>query len=289
MSTSPCGTGDELLIWGGGRVTMHEHPDQVGTGPEGELDSSRIVSGAASFDDGARYDPSTREWARISAAPFESRYGDAAVWTGSQMLVWSPRNHTSQLWAYDPGLDSWTALATPPFEHTPDAEPVWTGEELLVWGGVDHQPSLPTQGGCLRPRDRHVAGARRIPVVGPAVALAGVDRAGAHRLGRHRSGARRLRRRRRVRPWHRHLADDRRQSTPRTCPAARCMDGAGDVGVGRTGRVDRRCRLRPRHRLVASVGVGADRVGAVRAGPRLDRHGVRHPRCRDRRPRRRRL
>jgi N-acetylneuraminic acid mutarotase len=45
------------------------------------------------YNDGARYNPATNTWKKISAstAP-NARYWHTAVWTGSEMIVWGGIN-----------------------------------------------------------------------------------------------------------------------------------------------------------------------------------------------------
>src|SRR5439155_747793 len=70
------------------------------------------------------------------------RFGHAAVWTGSEMIVWggSPdgTNVLDTGGRYNPGMDSWVATSTanaPPARAYHTA--VWTGSEMIVWGGYD--------------------------------------------------------------------------------------------------------------------------------------------------------
>jgi N-acetylneuraminic acid mutarotase len=108
-----------MIVWGGarGRSEMHE--------------------------DGGRYAPATDSWLVMSntGAP-SARWLPAAVWTGSQMIVWGgfgarwggPDNDGAR---YDPVADAWTAMSTdgaPAARGAPVA--VWTGHEMLVWGGA---------------------------------------------------------------------------------------------------------------------------------------------------------
>src|ERR1019366_8243200 len=59
-------TGSELLVWGG-------------------------ASGAEDhqlYADGAAYDPETGAWRRLPASPLSPRVGQAAGWTGKEMVIW---------------------------------------------------------------------------------------------------------------------------------------------------------------------------------------------------------
>jgi hypothetical protein len=62
---------------------------------------------------------------------------DAAVWDGSEMLVWA-KDYGA---AYDPAADQWRRL---PQTGAPSARvsfeipipSIWTGSEWIVWGGL---------------------------------------------------------------------------------------------------------------------------------------------------------
>ena len=69
------------------------------------------------------------------------RYGQTAVWTGIEMIVWGGygTGYLSSGGIYVPALDSWSAtdesanVPTPRGEHAA----LWTGTEMIVWGGFD--------------------------------------------------------------------------------------------------------------------------------------------------------
>ena len=78
--------------------------------------------------------------------PTPRRY-HAAVWTGSEMIIWGgivpfnidPASFTNTGGKYDPSTDSWTATTTmraPTGRELPTA--VWTGSEMIVWGGYSY-------------------------------------------------------------------------------------------------------------------------------------------------------
>jgi N-acetylneuraminic acid mutarotase len=109
------------------------------------------VSGNTYFNSGGRYNPASNSWTPTGKTPTPRRY-HAAVWTGSEMIVWGgvvpfnidPLIFTNTGAKYDPSTDSWTATTTmraPTGRELPTA--VWTGSEMIVWGGysydgVDH-------------------------------------------------------------------------------------------------------------------------------------------------------
>ena len=68
-----------------------------------------------------------------------ARNGHAAVWTGSQMVVWGGLDgaFVNTGGRYNPANNTWTntATASAPAVRS-GAAAVWTGTEMLVWGGV---------------------------------------------------------------------------------------------------------------------------------------------------------
>jgi hypothetical protein len=72
----------------------------------------------------------------------------AAVWTGSEMIVWGGDSGSTFLntgGRYNPSMDSWIATST---TNAPQGRgyhtAVWTGSEMIVWGGLT--PFLNTGG-----------------------------------------------------------------------------------------------------------------------------------------------
>ena len=77
----------------------------------------------------------------------------AAVWTGTEMIVWGGFNGITNLntgGRYNPSTDSWTATSTTnaPSGRTSPSR-VWTGTEMIVWGG--NANPLPNTGGRYDP------------------------------------------------------------------------------------------------------------------------------------------
>ncbi len=114
-------TGTEMIVWGG-----------------------TYYSNASFYPrDGGRYNPAANSWTAVTTAgaPFP-RINFAAVWTGSEMIVWggyggefADRNLNDGA-RYNPATDRWTAMTTtgapcPRNSYTL----VWTGSEMIVWGG----------------------------------------------------------------------------------------------------------------------------------------------------------
>jgi N-acetylneuraminic acid mutarotase len=87
-------------------------------------------------------------WTEMSPSGLCGRYDAAAVWTGSELLLWGGENcagaacpsfqapHLSDGAAYRPATNKWRKLPASPLSARAPAVAVWTGTELLVWGGV---------------------------------------------------------------------------------------------------------------------------------------------------------
>ena len=76
-----------------------------------------------------------------SNAP-SARSGHAAVWTGSEMIVWGGNagSYFNTGAKYNPSTNNWIPISTtnaPAARSGPTA--VWTGSEMIVWGGDDGQ------------------------------------------------------------------------------------------------------------------------------------------------------
>jgi len=82
------------------------------------------------------------------------RDSHTAVWTGSEMIVWSGSfvdnngaHYLNTGARYDPTTDSWTTTS---MTNAPAARSVhsavWTGSEMIVWGGYDGSNELNTGG-----------------------------------------------------------------------------------------------------------------------------------------------
>ena len=82
---------------------------------------------------------------RMSSSPLRGRSTTAAVWTGTEVVIWggdSPHGPHADGAGYDPRRDSWRVLAESPLSARNAPAAVWTGREVLFWGGngegVDH-------------------------------------------------------------------------------------------------------------------------------------------------------
>jgi N-acetylneuraminic acid mutarotase len=95
---------------------------------------------------GGRYNPKTDTWTTISTnnAP-SARKGHAAVWTGTEMIVWGGNERESYYYRYlndgaryNPNTDTWTPIGTTnaPTGRSGHAA-VWTGNKILISGGYN--------------------------------------------------------------------------------------------------------------------------------------------------------
>lgn len=99
-----------------------------------------VQGSSTRLNTGGNYNPGANTWAATSTVNAPSaRGGHAAVWTGSEMIVWggsaspTPFNTGGR---YNPSTNVWTATSTnnaPEPRSYPTA--VWTGHEMIVWGG----------------------------------------------------------------------------------------------------------------------------------------------------------
>ncbi len=115
-------TGQEMIVWGGA------------SGP----------GGTQLHADGAAYDPHSGQWHVLPPAPLSPREGQAAVWTGSEMIVWGgdidlSLNRfpvTNDGAAYNPATNTWRLLSPAPLSARTDVLADWTGSRLILLGGL---------------------------------------------------------------------------------------------------------------------------------------------------------
>jgi hypothetical protein len=184
-------TGEDLIVWGGwgnggecptsgGRYNLQTDtwsPLSLEGAPEGRLEPAFVWTGRElivwggllhggkrSAGTGGRYNLETGVWKALPSegAPISSR-GAQAIWTGTEMIVWSgahlegdsPVNVGLKTGGrYDPKADRWQRTT----EHgAPDGRlyyaAVWTGTEMIVWGGGDQQSGNMSTGGRYNPSD----------------------------------------------------------------------------------------------------------------------------------------
>jgi hypothetical protein len=109
--------GQKILVWGGGDAT------------EG-----------TDYKDGGIYDPATKSWTSVSAAPAEARAA-IGVWSGgAQVLIWGGFDKNGEpldgTFVYTAATDSWTTPSSPS-EPPALLHPTWarTSGGLHVYGG----------------------------------------------------------------------------------------------------------------------------------------------------------
>ena len=114
--------GSRMLVWGGRHQNYVPFPFQI---------TYEV------HNDGAVYDEETRSWSLIEGpAPALPCCGNAAIWTGTAMLLWGGGGATSDGALYDPVTASWirtTQVQVP--EPRANFTAVWDGSGMIVWGG----------------------------------------------------------------------------------------------------------------------------------------------------------
>lgn len=126
-----------VAVWTGREVIVIGGRSAVPTG------------GSNEYADAAAYDPVRNSWRRLPPVPVpdgHDLWAPLAVWTGDQLLVWWPWNHTEvlpgggirgtygyDLLRYNPAAEQWDLLPDP---DTPPGlgHPVWTGRDVIVAG-----------------------------------------------------------------------------------------------------------------------------------------------------------
>jgi N-acetylneuraminic acid mutarotase len=104
--------GNEMIVWGG----------QVAP-------STRLNP----VQEGNRYDPTSDLWSSIDpAGSVWAMEGDAAVWTGKEMILWTVEGGA----AYDPAADTWRSISATNAPTT-SGPAVWTGTDMIVWSGEE--------------------------------------------------------------------------------------------------------------------------------------------------------
>ncbi|MBX3725699.1 MAG: hypothetical protein KF823_07245 [Xanthomonadales bacterium] len=109
------------VVWAGDRLVV-----LAGSSPTG---------GPGPFMYGASLDPDSSAWIPLPAAGAMPGEGQAAVWTGTELIVWG--GHFVPVGArWTPGALQWTPMSTVDAPSSRDGHAmVWTGDEVLVWSG----------------------------------------------------------------------------------------------------------------------------------------------------------
>ncbi len=116
-------TGSEMIVWGGSNA--YPFPSDLG--------------------DGGRYNPASDTWVSVPAPTLLRGAGYAAVWTGTEMILWGGSQIAGARYSSASGTWSMTTtLNAPPASSFPTG--VWTGSEMIVWGGGSSTGSSYTGG-----------------------------------------------------------------------------------------------------------------------------------------------
>ena len=120
---------------------------------------SRGPQPAQTYDTGARYDPARDRWTPLPMAGVpRARYRHAAVWTGTEMIVWGGANYPSADFLddgarFNPTTDQWMPISSHGGPEKRAAHlGVWTGSEMVIWGGVIKGDECLNTGGRYDPR-----------------------------------------------------------------------------------------------------------------------------------------
>ncbi|MBZ5640826.1 MAG: hypothetical protein LAO51_18975 [Acidobacteriia bacterium] len=163
-------TGSEMIVWGGlstsdpyylktgGRYDPASNTwsaTSMGAGVPGPRDDASAVwtgslmivwggfapAAGGDLNSGGRYAPATDSWlpTRTDASTPVARSYHAAIWDGSEMIVWGGDSETGGRGdgaRYDPVTDTWvpTGTGSAPTGRMSHVA-VWTGAEMVVWGG----------------------------------------------------------------------------------------------------------------------------------------------------------
>jgi hypothetical protein len=102
-------TGTEFIVWGGLADIPGQPPSQALA---------------------AAFDPAAGTWRQIAQPP-DGVGWTAAVWSGTEMLVWSDGSSDTSSAAYDPASDTWRTIANSP---VPGFETLWIGDAAVLLG-----------------------------------------------------------------------------------------------------------------------------------------------------------
>lgn len=113
-------TGSELLVWGGfsGNQAAEKY-----------------------WADGAAYNPTSREWRQLPAAPLSARARMQAAWTGKEMIVWGGEDarHGDRGpvdgAAYNPETNTWRRISDAPGDGRSGAGTLMVGDKTAFFGG----------------------------------------------------------------------------------------------------------------------------------------------------------
>ncbi|MDQ3336595.1 MAG: hypothetical protein M4D80_15615 [Myxococcota bacterium] len=124
-------TGTRMLVWGG----------------------STIYAGGGGYADVVAYDPIAGAWTTVTTTgtPPSSRFSHAAVWTGSEMLIFGGGVSSTGTLGDGSRLDLASSTWSPmPTTGQPSGRrqlpAIWTGDSMILWGGstIVDGSTLPT-------------------------------------------------------------------------------------------------------------------------------------------------
>jgi hypothetical protein len=107
-----------------------------------EPDENPEYSGVFSLADGAVLNADGSGWSRIAVAPEPVGASNAAVWTGTELLVLTT---TGRFLSYNPAADQWTKLPEPAIALRANASAAWINGEMVILAGSE--PKANTSGG----------------------------------------------------------------------------------------------------------------------------------------------
>jgi hypothetical protein len=100
-----------------------------------------IIWGGLDHGDGAAYNPATRRWRALSAAPkgISGVVDYSTAWTGSEaiFIAGNPVDGPFQGAIYNPAADSWRIVPPGPLGPREGHSSVWTGTEFWIFGGTN--------------------------------------------------------------------------------------------------------------------------------------------------------
>lgn len=121
-----------------GQLLVHESVHHFGITDEAFADAVAIAVYGA-------WHRGELEWTQMT--PNTSRYRQASVWTGSEVLTVGGMDASGRPIAspqrYNPATDAWSALSAQGAPARYGLQAVWTGTTLLVWGGYINRGSTP--------------------------------------------------------------------------------------------------------------------------------------------------
>jgi hypothetical protein len=124
--------GERVLVAGGSEP--NENPD---------------YSGVFSLADGAVLKADGSGWSRIAVAPEPVGASNAAVWTGTELLVLTT---TGGFLSYNPAADRWSKLPEPAIALRANASAAWINGEMIVLAGSEPKANTKDGGASWTPR-----------------------------------------------------------------------------------------------------------------------------------------